>query len=154
MYLYWNQRQQRHRKFRTLDWNCIERAHCGFNRSAEDVNTSIAPDPSSNFCRGPCFLCSCFVFCFELLILNTVRYQDISFLFSIDDKNKRKKNNYKNSDNLSKNTLQSNVCDILLLLINKLSIPNVLHEYWFGQIFSFVIFRENVFGKQVRLLLK
>lgn len=91
--------------------------------------SSIAPDPCSNFCRGPCFLCSCFVFCFGLLILNTVRYQDISSLFSIDDENKRKKNNYKNSDNLSKNTLQSNVCDILLLQTNKLSFPNVLHEY-------------------------
>lgn len=36
-------------------------AHSECDRSAENVYSSMQPDPVSNFCRGPCFLCSCFV---------------------------------------------------------------------------------------------
>lgn len=37
-----------------------QKAHGAFDRSAEDVHSSMTPDHTSNFYRGPCSLCSCF----------------------------------------------------------------------------------------------
>lgn len=38
-----------------------QRAYGECDRSAENVYSSMQPGPVSNFCSGPCFLCSCFV---------------------------------------------------------------------------------------------
>lgn len=47
-----------------------QRAHDKCFRSAYDAHSSVAPDPSSYFIRGPCLLCSCP----EFLILISVCY--------------------------------------------------------------------------------
>lgn len=47
--------------------------------SAEDAQSSMAPDPTCNCFRGLCLLGPCFYFSFGLLISNTVRYRHMPF---------------------------------------------------------------------------
>lgn len=55
-----------------------QRAHGEWDLSAEDVHSSITPDPTSKSCKGRVCSAPDFLFPFVLLSLKTIRYYHIS----------------------------------------------------------------------------
>lgn len=57
-------------------------ARDGCDRSAEETLSFLAPDPTSNFCRYPCYSAPDLYFSFKFSCLNTIFQNHYSFLMT------------------------------------------------------------------------